>query len=72
MAQQEFRAQPMNGKSAGRHVALRIDVLVIDLAGGDMIDHFDAADFHQPVSVDRIKPGGFGIEDDFAHRGSGG
>ena len=57
---------------AGRHVALRIDVLMIGLAGGDVVEHFDTADLDQPVAVDRIKTGGFGIEDDFAHRGSGG
>jgi hypothetical protein len=28
----------------------------------------DAADFHDPVAIGRVEPGGFSIENDFAQR----
>jgi hypothetical protein len=36
--------------------------------GGHAIEDFDAADLDQPIAAQRIKAGGFGIENDFAHR----
>ena len=31
-------------------------------AGGDPVDHLDAADFHQPVTAPGIKPRGLGVD----------
>ena len=49
------------------HAALRVDVVVEDAAGRKAIDKFDAADLDDAVLAG-IEPGGFRIEDDFAHR----
>ena len=49
------------------HGPLGIDVDVKCLPGRDVIDQFDAADLDDTVAAVRIKAGGFGIEDDFAH-----
>jgi hypothetical protein len=35
--------------------------------GGAPVDELDAADFNQAIPGERIKPGGFGIEDNLAH-----
>jgi hypothetical protein len=64
---QEVFAQAMNGECFGRHVALRIDVLVKMPAGWDMVHHFDGANLNNAVSESGIKPSGFGIEYNFAH-----
>ena len=64
---EEFGRKPVHGESLGRHVALGIDVPVKYLAGRHAIEYLDAADLDQPVAAQRIKAGGFGIENDFAH-----
>jgi hypothetical protein len=51
-----------------RHVALWIEMPVKGLAGRHAIEDLDAADFNQPIAAQRIKAGGFSIENDFAHR----
>src|SRR3546814_13641484 len=35
--------------------------------GFDAVDHFDAADLHQPVAAAEAEPRRFSIEDDFTH-----
>src|SRR3546814_19256168 len=35
--------------------------------GFDAVDHFDAADLHQPVAAAEADPRRFSIEDDFTH-----
>src|SRR6202034_3264900 len=57
----------MHGEGFGRHVALGIDMPVKGLASRHAVENLDAADFDQPVTAERIKAGGFGIENDFAH-----
>ena len=47
--------------------ALRIDVAVEDAAGREAVDQLDAADLDDAVLA-RIEAGGFGVEDDLAHR----
>jgi hypothetical protein len=37
------------------------------LPGRHAIEHLDAADLDQTIAAQRIKAGGFGIENDFAH-----
>jgi hypothetical protein len=41
---------------------------MIGLAGRHVIEHLDAADLDQPIAAQRVKAGGFGIKNDFAHR----
>ena len=58
----------MHRKCFGRHVALGIDIDVVALAGRHPVENFDAADLDQPIAAQRVKAGGFGIKNDFAHR----
>jgi hypothetical protein len=37
------------------------------LAGRHAVENLDTADFDQPVTAQRIKAGGLGIENDFTH-----
>ena len=67
LAGEELAGKAMHRKSLGRHRPLRIDMPVKDLPGRHPVDHFDAADFDQPVTPEGIEAGGFGIENDFAH-----
>lgn len=64
---QELLGQSVHGKGFGRHVALRVDVLVIDPPGRHVVVKLDRADFHDPVAFGGLQPGGFGIENDFTH-----
>src|SRR5215831_14841291 len=59
--------QAVDGDGLGRHVALGIDVAMKGLSARNAIDELDAADLHQSMSLEGIKPGRFGIEHDFAH-----
>src|SRR3546814_15668005 len=38
--------------------------------GFDAVDHFDAADLHQPVAAAEAEPRSFSIEDAFTHSGT--
>ena len=67
VALQEFGRQPMNGEGLRRHVALRIEVGVERRPGRNPVEQLDAADLDQAVALARVKAGGFGVEDDFAH-----
>ena len=56
-----------------RHAPFGVDVLVIGLARGKVVDQFHRADFHDPVTFGGLKAGGFGVQNDFTHgRPSGG
>ena len=68
LAGQELGRQPVHGKGFRRHVALGIDVAVKGLPGRHPVEDFDAADLDQPIAAQRVEAGGFGIENDFAHR----
>src|ERR1700757_3398390 len=50
-----------------RRLALRIDVAVQALPGRNAIDELDAADLHQAMALEGIKPCRLGVEHDFAH-----
>jgi hypothetical protein len=39
-----------------------------DLTGRHAIENLDTADFNQPIAAQRVKAGGFSIENDFAHQ----
>ena len=76
LGKQRFARQELGGKTVhrerlGRHVALGVDVAVKGLPGRHAIENLDAADLDQPIAAQRIKAGGFGIENDFAHQRSG-
>jgi hypothetical protein len=53
-----------------RHVALGIEVAVKRPPGREAVDELDATDLDQPIALQRIESGRFGIEDDLAHRRS--
>ena len=57
----------MYAESTFRHVALGIDVALEDFSAGHMIDQFDAADLDDAIAAQRVKAGGFGIQNDFPH-----
>ena len=57
----------MNRERFGRHGAFLVDVFVERLAGGHVVVKLDRADLDDPVAGERIKPGGFGIKNDFTH-----
>ena len=67
VAPEELRRQSMNGKGFRRHVPVGIQISVEHLSGRNAVEQFDAADLDQAVALVGIKPGGFGVEDDFAH-----
>ena len=60
----------MDGKGLRRHVPFGIEIAVKGLPGRHAVENLDAADFDQPVPAQRIEAGGFGIENDFAHKKS--
>ena len=51
----------------GGHVAIGVEIAVERLTGRDPVDHFDAADFDEPVTGLGIEAGRFGVEDNLAH-----
>ena len=51
---QEFLRQAVHVEGLLRHVAFGIDVDVIELAGRNVVDQFNATDFHQPVAAARV------------------
>ncbi len=67
---QEIIAQTVHLERFFRHHPLRVDVLVIRPARGHMIEQFDRADFNDAVTLGGFKACGFGVQNDFTHRGS--
>ncbi|MGY3354383.1 putative amino acid dehydrogenase [Bradyrhizobium sp. GM0.4] len=67
LRRQEFGRQPVHRKGFCRHVPFGIDVDVETLPRRHAIEHLDAADFDQAISPQRVKAGGFCVENDFAH-----
>ena len=65
---EELAGKAVHRERFGRHVALWIEVAVKGLAGRHAVENLDAADLDQPVAPQRVEAGGFGIENDFAHR----
>ena len=57
----------MHGEGFRRHVPFGIEIAMKGLPGRHAVEDLDAADFDQPIAAQRIKAGGFGIENDFAH-----
>src|SRR5262245_49747151 len=64
---EELARQAMDGDGLGRDVALGIEVAMKTLPARYAIDELDAADLHQSVPLEGIKPRRLGIEHDFAH-----
>ena len=67
LVREKFARQAVDVESLLRHVAFGIEIDVICLPRRHAVDHFDAADFNQPIAAQGIKARGFGIENDFAH-----
>ena len=57
----------MHREGFRRHGPFGIEIAVKGLPGRHAVENLDAADFDQPIAAQRIKAGGFGIENDFAH-----
>ena len=51
-----------------RHIPLRVNVLVVGAAGGNMVVQLNPTDFHDPMSIIGIKTSSFGVHHDFTHR----
>jgi hypothetical protein len=68
---QEIVAEAMDLEGGGGHGAHRVYVLVIGLAGGQVVEKLDRADFDDAVAFAGFKAGGFGVEDDLTHFGLG-
>ena len=64
---EELARQAVDGGGLGRHVTLGIEIAMKALPARNAIDELDAADLHQSVPLEGIKPRRFGIEHDFAH-----
>src|SRR5262245_66608363 len=64
---EELARQAVDGDGLRRDVALGIEVAMKTLPARYAIDELDAADLHQSVPLEGIKPRGLGIEHDFAH-----
>src|SRR5262249_43680186 len=64
---EKLARQAVDGDGLGRHVALGIDVAMKGLSARNAIDELDAAELHQSMALEGIKPRRFGIEHDFAH-----
>ncbi len=67
VGRQELGGEAVDVERLHRHVAARVDVLVIDAAGGDVVDQLDGADLHDAVAFLGLDARGLGVEDDFAH-----
>ena len=67
LLRQELTGQPVHLEGIGRHLALRIDIGLKTFARGDVVDQLQASDFNDAVARLGVEPGGFGIENDFAH-----
>ena len=63
---QELRRQAMHAERLFRHIAFRVDIAMERASGRNIVYNLDTADFHQPMPGQRIKPGCFRIENDFA------
>ncbi len=64
---EELLRQAMDLKGLLRHVPFRVDVFLEGLAGRQVIDQFDGADFDDPVPGRRIESRRFGIQNDLSH-----
>src|SRR5262249_21430706 len=64
---EELARQAVDGNGPGGDIALGIEVAMKALPARNAIDELDAADLHQSVPLERIKPRRFGIEHDLAH-----
>ena len=64
---EELARQAVDGGGLGGHVALGIEIAMKALPARNAIDELDAADLHQSVPLEGIKPRRLGIEHDFAH-----
>ena len=64
---QKVDGQPVHLERLLRHVAFRVDVLMIGAPGGDMVQQLDSADFHDPIALFRVESRRFRIKYDFTH-----
>ena len=67
LVSQELIGYPMHFRGAGIDFPVRLNILVIGVAGDASIHQLDAADFDDTVPLGRVKPRGFGIKDDLSH-----
>ena len=58
----------MHAKGSVRHIPFGIEIDVERLTRRQAIDHFDAADFNNPVTAQRIEAGCFRVKNNLTHR----
>ncbi len=61
---QKVGGEPMHGEGLLRHVALGVQVAMPGAARGDRVDELHATDLDDAMTVERIEPCGFGIQND--------
>ena len=64
---EEFVGKAVDHRGFARHIAFGIKIDMERVAGGNVIDKLDAADFGDAMAGQGVEACGFGIEDDFAH-----
>jgi len=57
----------MHRLCASRHIAFRVVIGVVGIAGRNLVDHFDATDFDHAITASGVQTGRFGIENYFTH-----
>jgi hypothetical protein len=67
---QKLVAYPMHFPGACIDIAVRLDVLMVGVAGDPPVHQFDTADFNNPVTVGWFQTRGLGIKYDLSHRSS--
>ena len=64
---EEGVVEAMDARRVGRHRPLGVEIGVEAAAGRDVVDELDGADLDDTIAGKRFEPGGFCVEDDFAH-----
>ena len=70
LSRRKSSPRPCTSKALGRHRAFGVEILVVDPAGRHVVEKLDRADLDDAVAFGGLETGGFGVEDDFTHRGS--
>ena len=64
---QEIVTQPVHLKCLVRHPAFGVDVLVIGFSRRHMPHQLDRANLDDTIAAERVKAGGFGVQNDLTH-----
>lgn len=64
---QERIGDAVDGERLGRNAAVRVEIALETLSGGNVVDQLDAADLDDPVTAAGIETGRFRVEADLTH-----